>query len=412
MKLLASCLLCLAVAGCSTWRAPETIDDSALRARAETVTANDIRVSASVLSDEDNLDYFAANLNAMGIQSIWLEIENNSEHTLWLLQSGTDPDYFSPLEVAWSLHKPLAPGINEKIDAHFDRLQIVSLIPPGKTHSGLIYTNPHRGTRVLNIDLLGQRQIFPFTLFPPVPEDIDTGKVEQMDELVARAANHDYRDEAEFRRVLEQLPCCSTGRTGSGTGEPVNLVMVGKLTDLGAALVRRGYRRDPQAQDHLQRYYKRPPDLVMRKAGQGGVPANWLRLWVAPFLYQGQPVLLLQSGRPVGGRYRTEDSGPPVLHPNVDETRNLVIQDLLYSGGLAKLGFVEGVTPVSEEQWLNDPGTFSYHSDGLRAVLFVVTRPLSLSDVEILDWVPALKMQVEEAIESRSRENSGVRQTQ
>ena len=32
------------------------------------------------------------------------------------------------------------------------------------------------------------------------------------------------------------------------------------------------------------------------KAGQGGVPANWLRLWVAPFHYQGQPVILAQSG--------------------------------------------------------------------------------------------------------------------
>jgi len=30
-------------------------------------------------------------------------------------------------------------------------------------------------------------------------------------------------------------------------------------------------------------------------------------------------------------------------------------------------------------------------SDGLRAVLFFATRPLSLADVEILEWVPLVK---------------------
>ena len=67
---------------------------------------------------------------------------------------------------------------------------------------------------------------------------------------------------------------------------------------------------------------------------------------------------------------------------------------MLYSGGLEKLGFVEGENPVTAEQQFNHPKEFAYHSDGLRAVLFIITRPLSLSDVEILDWVPALERQV------------------
>ena len=127
-------------------------------------------------------------------------------------------------------------------------------------------------------------------------------------------------------------------------------------------------------------------------------------MWIAPFRYQGQPILLVQSGRPVGGRFRPADGGKPVLHPAIDETRSLVIQDLLYSGGLAKLGFVEGVNPVTAEQQFNHPGEFRYHSDGLRAVFFIITRPLSLSDVEILDWVPALERQVNEAADNNSKE--------
>jgi hypothetical protein len=75
----------------------------------------------------------------------------------------------------------------------------------------------------------------------------------------------------------------------------------------------------------------------------------------------------------------------------VDEARNLLIQDLLYSGGLAQLGFVAGVglAPVAQPR-ASLAGT-TYHTDGLRAVMFFATRPLALSDVRLLDWVPYLE---------------------
>ena len=406
------CWLCLTLTGCSTWQAPAAIDDTALRERAVTATHRDVQVSATVLSTEDNEKFFAANINDTGVQSVWVEVVNNSQHTLWLLQSGTDPDYFSPLEVAWSLHKPLSPGTNSKIDDHFDDLGFEGTVQPGETRTGILYTNPHHGTRILNIDLLGQRTIFPFTLFPPVPEDIDIDKSDEIAKLFADSGHNDYQDEAAFRLALEQLPCCASDTRGSITGDPINLVLIGEFADIGAALIRRGYRHIPQDQDQTQLVFNRPPDLVARKTGQGGVPANWLRVWVAPFRYQGQPVLLIQSGRPVGGRFRPADGGKLVLHPAIDETRSLVAQDLLYSGGLEKLGFVEGVNPVTTEQLFNHPGEFAYHSDGLRAVFFIITRPLSLSDVEILDWVPALERQVNEAAEKNAQENTDTQHTQ
>ena len=37
-------------------------------------------------------------------------------------------------------------------------------------------------------------------------------------------------------------------------------------------------------------------------------------------------------------------------------------------------------------------GGARYHTDGLRATLFLATRPLSLSDVEFLDWAPYLEV--------------------
>jgi hypothetical protein len=112
-------------------------------------------------------------------------------------------------------------------------------------------------------------------------------------------------------------------------------------------------------------------------------------MWVAPLRYRGQPVFLAQVGRPVGGRLAGAEGDDRKVHPDVDEARNLLVQDLLYSGGLAKLGFVRadaaGDAPASE------PIPSDYASDGLRAVMFFVTRPLALSDIELLDWYPYLE---------------------
>jgi hypothetical protein len=174
------------------------------------------------------------------------------------------------------------------------------------------------------------------------------------------------------------------------------MVFIGRFADIAAAVIRRGYRTTQYDSDTRQRLFGRPPEAVLRKSAQGS-PANWLRMWVAPFRYQGKPVILVQSGRPVGGRFETAGSRKQQLHPNVDETRNLTIQDLMYSGGLAQLGFVYGVGAVPAAAAEDSDVDIDYYTDGLRAVLFFVTRPLAISDIEILDWVPLLQQQEAEA---------------
>ena len=143
--------------------------------------------------------------------------------------------------------------------------------------------------------------------------------------------------------------------------------------------------------DKTQWIFGRPPDVVARNTGQGGAPANWIRLWVAPFRYQGQTVMLAQTGRPVGGRFRSTADEKPVLHPNIDEMRSLVVQDMLYSGSLAKLAYVDEVSPVNDEQLRDRPGRYTYHTDGLRAVLFITDRTVSLADIKFLDWALPLE---------------------
>ena len=66
-------------------------------------------------------------------------------------------------------------------------------------------------------------------------------------------------------------------------------------------------------------------------------------LWLAPIRFEGGSVYLVQAGRPVGGRFAPRGATGIALHDDVDEARNLLIQDMMYSGGLEKLGFVTGV---------------------------------------------------------------------
>ena len=397
-------LALLGLTGCASWQAPALPDENILRERAVSETSNGVTVRGTVLSVDDNTRYFGKNLNEQDIQTVWIEVVNDSSHTLWLLTSGTDPDYFSPLEVAWPFHRKFSDKSNDRIDQHFDDLGFKSPIPPGATRSGFLYTNPHHKTRVLNIDLLGQQTLYPFTLFPQVPGELDVEHMSRLYAILEQARQHNIEDEDSLRDRLEQLPCCASSGSEGPQGDPINLVMIGDLHDIASAVVRRGYRHDLLLTDRLQLYNGRLPDLVMRKSGQGGSTANWIRAWLAPFTYQDQPVLIGQVGRPIGGRYLDSETADLVLHPDIDETRNLTITDMMYSGGLSKLGFVAGIPPVTSAYLREHNDTLAYYTDGLRAVVFVITRPLSLSDVDILDWVPLLNRREEAARQQLFRE--------
>jgi hypothetical protein len=70
----------------------------------------------------------------------------------------------------------------------------------------------------------------------------------------------------------------------------------------------------------------------------------------------------------------------------VDEARDYLIQDLLESQKVAKLGLVEGVgraTPESPRHNLTDS---LYWTDGWRAVFVFSEEPTALDEVEIFDW--------------------------
>ncbi len=309
----------LALAGCATWEPPAEFDTADLRARAESETIEGVRLNAAVLSRADSKSMFGVDVNKSGVQPVWVEIENTTDQFLWLLRAGADPDLFSSLEVAWAFHRSFAGETNARLDEHFDSLGFQNPIPPGTTRSGILYTNPHRKTRLLSIDILGKAQLFPFTLFLAVPDDqsYEAETIARLHRLL-EAPVEDLTDSGSLRRRLEQASCCASSEDGALPGDPLNVVLIGSFEDIATALVRRGFRLEVMDFDNVQKLYGRSPDIVTRKTGQGGVPANWLRIWVAPFRYQGKAVMLVQAGRPQGWRYTVYQNEQLRLSPGVD----------------------------------------------------------------------------------------------
>ncbi|MEH6451504.1 MAG: hypothetical protein V7782_00545, partial [Psychromonas sp.] len=370
-------LLCLTLAGCATWQPPTKFNDSVLRARADIQEQRGVKLSAAVLSSDDSQQMFGHNVNNTGVQPIWVEVENNTEQVLWLLRYGTDPDLFSALEVAWPFHVYFASENNAKLDDHFDALSFQNPVPPGTKKSGIIFTNPHHMTRLLSVDILGQGELFPFTMFPPVPDDQTTETTMALINVkrLIKEVTVDIRETDNFRARLQQLPCCAMSEDENKSGDPLNVILIGDLADVISALVRRGFRLNALDFDRKQRLYGRTPGVVLRKKGQAGAAANWVRVWVAPFRYQDQTVFVVQAGRRQGWRMDEAVEDDLKLNPKVDEVRNLLIQDMVYSSGLTKVAFVDGVGATKLGESRSSLGDASFQTDGLRAVLFFVTRP-------------------------------------
>jgi hypothetical protein len=395
-----SVVVLLVFAGCATWSLPTRIDDTPLRERAVSATRQDARVSVAVLGSDDSKRMFGADINKTHIQPLWVEVENRTPQPLWLLHSGTDPDYFSPLEVAWSMHTLLGGATNASIDSHLNKLGFRNPIPPGETRAGFLFTNSDRQIKLVNIDLFGSKTLIPFSLFLPVPGDVADPRFALIPFQYPETEFTDYHDLASLRAALERMACCAADGHGTTDADPLNVIVIGALGDIGAAMVRRSYRRDMREDDLAQWVFGRRPDVVLRKEAQAGAPSTSLRAWLAPIRFNGNAVYLGQVGRPVGGRFA--HTAGDALHGDVDEARNFLVQDMMYSGGLEKLGFVHGVGASSQAHPRTTLNGVLYYTDGLRAVMFFATRPLSFTNVQILDWVPYLEQR-----ESAAREENG-----
>jgi len=399
--------------GCAALKTPASFDPPSInevrfRDRTESKADQDVRVSVAVPTADETKQLFQADLIRREIQPVWVKIENHSKNTYYLISNATDPNHYSPLETAYALGGGFFESYRNKMETYYRSLSFKNPILPNMAVSGFIFTNLDEGEKVVQIDLLAEEQVKFFTFFVQIPGMRVDYRMVDFDSLYPEDQVVELNEE-ELKTTLQNLPCCTTDQGGLHNGDPANLVIIGEFKNIAAAFARQGwlpaeetystavwktiksflfgsrYRYSPVSPLY---YFGRHQDLARQKPRHDIHERNHLRLWYSPFRYDGKPVFIGQISRDIGVRF-TMKARPPVTHkidPDIDEARHSLVEDLLFSQMLARVGWIKGVgmTRPSKprENLTGDP----YFTDGYRVVLVFEQGPIALNQIKALDW--------------------------
>jgi hypothetical protein len=401
------------IAGCamtpvSSSFEPRSMNEIRFRDRSQSKHDDEVRVTVAVPTAEENQALFSAKLALKEIQPVWVKVENHSDHTYYLISAATDPNYFSANEASFAVHGGLDPSNRKKMENHFRSMSFRNPILPHTAVSGFLFTNLDEGEKLVQIDLIASNKVKFFTFFVQIPGIRVDYQMVDFDRLYPEEETVDL-DLDEFRAALENLPCCTTNQEGTDFGDPLNLVIVGDFLDVASTFARRGWLPAEQTYSTAvwktiksflfgKRYryspvsslyaFGRHQDLARQKPRRSIHERNHLRLWYSPMRFEGKPVFVGQISRDIGVRF-TNETWPPVTHkidPDIDEARHALVEDLLFSQTLARVGFVKGVgraTPSRpRENLTGDP----YFTDGFRVVLILDQGPIPMDGISLIDW--------------------------
>lgn len=392
--------------GCATYQ-PVSVDNVPFKQHSQTQVDGNVRVTAAVLTTQESEQIFGVDLALRWVQAVWVEVENRDNHNYWLLSSALDPDYYAPSEIAYNSHHWLSSGVNDRMDARFRQLAFRNPITPGSVVSGFFFVNLDQDDKEVDIDLISRQEPKYFTFFFQLYEL----RTNSMFDIERQHSQEDVVevDEAGLRRALEKLPCCTTSQNGREDGDPLNLVLIGNANELMPAFVRREWHR---AEDTYwgsiwktlgsfffgKRYryspvsdlyfFGRKQDVALQKARGTIHQRNHLRLWLTPMRLAGKEVWLGSISRDIGVHF-TAKPGHFVTHKideDIDEVRNSFGEDMLFSQGLKKIGWVRGMPAVSSEEPRLNLGGDPFFTDGLLLVLLFDRRPISMLEVQFFDW--------------------------
>jgi hypothetical protein len=132
--------------------------------------------------------------------------------------------------------------------------------------------------------------------------------------------------------------------------------------------------------------FGRPQDGALQKARATVDERNHLRVWLTPLRYQGLDVWIGQISRDIGVRLSSKTFVTHQIDPEVDDARYYLVQDLVLSGGVVKIGWVTGVgqAAISTPRF-NDTGD-PYYTDGIRVVLMMGEQHVPLGDIRFFPW--------------------------
>src|SRR6185436_11570232 len=319
--------------------------------------------------------------------------------------------YFLPLLALLPLKLWTAARANRWMDQCF-REQGFPLrpIPPGETAEGFVYATLDGGSKTVRVCMYatggvdtedGPAQLSELDLAPHAPA-VDMTFVIAIPGISADYLHRDFAeicpasalvacDLPELARRLREVPPATTNAKGMRHGDPVNLVVVGEFETVLSAFTARWdesetitlatcwkttrafllgeeYRYSPVSPLHL---FGRSQDIALQRIRSSINERLHLRLWMTPLRFHQQPVWVGQISRDIGVRFTTQvwNLTTHRVDPNVDESRDYVVEDLLRAERVVAVGYVEGVGACEPESPKHNLTGDPYFTDGKRAVV-------------------------------------------
>ena len=394
-------------AGCASFK-PAPASYQPHLERALTQTNGPIIASVAVLGRQEAQKMFGLPLHKKHVQPVWVRLQNLGTNNYYFLPASFDPGYYSPAEVAYMFRKTCTSRRNRRVSDVMETKRISQQVPARGTIEGFVFTTLDRGAKHLRVELLGEmefRRLEFFTYAPGARYDFQRVEFEK---LYRPEEIRDYSLE-ELRAVLKALPATTTDARAKGSGDPLNLVVLGRpgqfdlafgrqgwdVTEvltfgnvfnlIGSFLFNKTWETSPVSPLYV---FGRQQDFAMQKARSTIHERNHLRLWLAPFTCESRAVLVGQISRDIGLRVTFKAPGwmTHKIDPEVDEARDYFTQEMLTSGSVYQVAWLGGVGKASRDQPRRNLTGDPYFTDGLRVVLFLSSELVPPSNVCFLDW--------------------------
>ena len=385
-----------------------------------------LQVSVAVLSDRESVRFFGVHLARRGVQPVWIEVQNQSDVGHRLDLYSIDPSYYTPLEAASVNHfsvtrrllsfgllgwlflflLPLLPSklitarnANRRMSALFKEHAFRGgTIDPGENRCGVVFTSLDEGLKSLVLRFVSDSGVTSFNFAIEVPGLVlrpmeDVGELGQTREVDLKGL---------MRWGIDQ-PRCTTDRHGKREGDPLNLIVVGNrdlvrqcfgtrwddaeainwatsLKTAKAFLLDSAYRYSPVSPLFVD---GRIQDLALQRARASINERVHLRLWRTSLKLEGHTVWIGQVSRDIGVRFtmKTWNLTTHRIDPDVDESRDYVVDSLADSERITKLALIPGCGAADannpRENLTGDP----YFTDGQRALFLLCP---TAGDTELL----------------------------
>ena len=317
---------------------------------------------------------------------------------------------FLPLLALVPLKLVTAYRANQRMDDFF-RTNGFRLRPlePGEVREGFVFTALDAGTKIVHVLLETTRD----TLDSKTGTVESGGPVESAVEFTfsisvpGLAADYLHRDfeslespdslvECDVPALVERLskmPAATTNGKGTRHGDPANLVVIGDFEMLLGAFAARWdesetitlatcwktaraflfgshYRYSPVSPLYL---FGRSQDVALQRTRRSINDRLHLRLWLTPLRFHEHPVWVGQISRDIGVRFTTKTWNLTThrIDPDVDESRDYVIEDLMQAQHVEATGYVDGVGACGSDAPRRNLTGDPYFTDGRRVVILL-----------------------------------------